>query len=201
MSNLKLTMRVRKMILLALATALLINISKTAEAREDWAITFFGAVQATGDMGGSLVSPDFDKDYSFEALALSRKIHSLTKNIDLEVEGQVLKHMGNQYHEEFNVFLIGRWLTFPWNKYIYTTFAAGNGLSYSTLTAKLEERMYGEKTAHLLNGMMFEWTFDLPHYFGWSLVWRFHHRSGAFGLFDGVYGAANAMGIGLKYRF
>lgn len=201
MRNVKLTMRVRKTILVALAAVLMINIPKTAEAREDWAITLFGAVQATGDMGGTFVSPDFDKDYSFWALALSRKIHPLTEDIDIEVEGQVLKHMGKQYHEEVNVFLVGRWLTFPWNSYINTTLAIGNGLSYSIKTAKLEERLYGEKTAQLLNGIMFEGTFDLPSYTGWSLVWRVHHRSGVFGLFDGVYGAANAMGIGLKYRF
>jgi hypothetical protein len=201
MSNPKLTIKVRKMVLLALATALIINVAQTAEAREDWAVTVFGAIQATGDMGETFVSPDFDKDYSFAALAVSRKIHSLTKHIDLEVEGQVLKHMGKQYHEEFNVFLVARWLTFPWNQYIETTFAFGNGLSYGTKTAKLEERLYGEKTANLLDGMMFEWTFDLPDYAGWSLVWRFHHRSGVYGLFDGVHGAANAMGIGLKYRF
>jgi len=201
MSNLKLTIRFRKMILLALATALMINISKTAEAREDWGVTVFGAVQATGDMGRTFVSPDFDKDYWFAALAISRKIYSLTKNIDLEVEGQALQHMGEQHHEEFNALLVARWLTFPWNRYIDTTFAAGNGLSYGTQTAKLEERLYGEKTAQLLNCIMFEWTFALPENPRWSLVWRVHHRSGVFGLFDGVYGAANAMGIGLKYLF
>jgi hypothetical protein len=109
--------------------------------------------------------------------------------------------MGKQYHEEFDLLLVARWLTFPWNSYIETTFAVGNGLSYSSEKATLEERLYGEKTSNLVNGMMFEWTFDVPYYPGWSLVWRFHHRSGIYGLYDGVSGAANAMGIGLKYRF
>jgi hypothetical protein len=192
------------MALLALVVAFILIIAQAAEAadtREDWAITIFGGIQATGDMGGTMVSPNFDKDYTFAALAVSRKIYSLTKYIDLEVEGQALKHMGKQYQEEFNLFLVARWLTFPWNKYINTTFAFGDGLSYSPETAKLEELLYKEKTAHLLNGIMFEWTFDVPGYTGWSFVWRFHHRSGAFGLFEGVYGAANSMGIGLKYRF
>jgi hypothetical protein len=201
MNKRQLMIGVRKMILPALVTALIVSVVQKAEAREDWGITLFGAVQATGDMGNSMVAPDFEKEYSFAALGLSRKVYSLTTYIDLEVEGLVLKHMGKQYHEEFDLLLVARWLTFPWNRYIETTFAVGNGLSYSTEKATLEERLYGEKTSNLVNGMMFEWTFDVPSYQGWSLVWRFHHRSGVYGLYDGVRGAANAMGIGLKYRF
>jgi len=28
-----------------------------------------------------------------------------------------------------------------------------------------------------------------------------HHRSGALGLFSGVHGASNAVGLGVKFRF
>jgi hypothetical protein len=190
-----------KMILLAMGTVLIVITAQIAEAREDWAVTLFGAVQETRDLGGAIVSPNFDKEYSFAALGVSRKVYSLTKHIDLEVEGLALKHMGKQYHEEFALLLVARWLTFPWNRYIETTFAIGEGLSYNTEKATFEERLHGEKTSNLVNGMTFEWTFDVPYYPGWSLVWRLHHRSGVYGLYDGVHGASNAMGIGLKYRF
>jgi hypothetical protein len=44
-------------------------------------------------------------------------------------------------------------------------------------------------------------TFALPNTPKWNLVFRLHHRSGIFGLFDGIEGASNAFGIGLKYKF
>ena len=201
MNKRQLVIGVRKMILLALGTVLIVGMAQRAEAREDWGITLFGGVQTTNDMGQTLVSPDFDKEYTFAALGVSRRVYSLDKYLDLEVEGAVLKHMGKQYQEEFALLLVARWLIFPWNKYIETTFAVGEGLSYNSQSATLEERLYGEKTSNLVNGMMFEWTFDVPTYPGWSLVWRLHHRSGVYGLYDGVRGAANAMGLGLKYRF
>ena len=48
---------------------------------------------------------------------------------------------------------------------------------------------------------MFEFDFFLPDHPRFGLVTRLHHRSGAFGLFDGVHDAANAVGFGLRYRF
>ena len=108
--------------------------------------------------------------------------------------------MGDQHNWEFNGLLALRCLTFPWNKYINTTFAVGDGLSYATSTPKFEEQQH-ENTSLLLNYTMFELTFALPESPRWNLVWRVHHRSGIFGLFDEMSGASNALGVGLKYKF
>jgi len=183
-----------------LAVAFVLVFPQTLEAKEDWAVTVYGASQLRGDIWETFYSPDFDTSYYFMALAVSRKIYSFTKHLDLELEGQGVKHMGDQHHWEFNGLFTLRWLTFPWNKYIITTFAVGDGLSYATRTPKLEEEIHG-KTSLFLNYLMVELTFALPEFPQWSLVWRVHHRSGIFGFFEGVEGASNALGVGLKYNW
>ena len=190
----------RKQLLPILAVAFVLFFPQTSEAKEDWAVTVYGASQLRGDIWSTFYSPDFDTSYYFLALAVSRKVYSFSKHLDLELEGQGVKHMGGQHHWEFNGLFALRWLTFPWNKYIDTTLAIGDGLSYAARTPKIEEEIH-ENTSQLLSYLMLEMTFALPKTPKWNLVFRLHHRSGIFGLFDGIEGASNAFGIGLKYKF
>lgn len=184
-----------------LAMAFVLVFPHTSDAREDWAVTVYGASQLRGNIWSTFYAPDFEPSYYFIALAVSRKIHSFSKNLDLEMEGQGVKHLGNQHHWEFNGLFALRWLTFPWNKYLDTTIAIGDGLSYATRTPKLEKELHSDNTSLLLNYLMLELTFGLPKTPQWNLVVRLHHRSGIFGIFDGVEGASNALGMGLKYKF
>jgi hypothetical protein len=174
---------------------------QTSDARDNWAVTVYGASQLGGDFWSTFYSPDFEPSYYFIALAVSRKMYSFSKHLDLELEGQGVKHMGDQHHWEFNGLFTLRWLTFPWNKYIDTTIAIGDGLSYATRTPKLEEDLHGDNTSLLLNYLMLELTFALPETPKWSLAVRLHHRSGVLGIFNDVEGASNALGMGLKYKF
>ena len=187
MRNTALTLKVPNMLLLMLALVLILVSLKTSEAKENWAVILYGAYQIRNDIWSQFYSPDFDTSYYFLALAVSRKIHSLTKHIDLELEGQSVKHMGDQHHWEFNGLLTARWMTFPWNKYVDTTFAIGDGLSHATRTPKHEAQLH-EKTSQLLDYLMVEMTFALPEVPRWSLVLRVHHRSGIYGIFNGVEG-------------
>jgi hypothetical protein len=149
----------------------------------------------------SLLNSGFADSY-LAALALAKRLASYREKIDLEVEGQAVKHFGDQYHWEFNGLAAIRWLPFPWDNTIDTSFASGAGLSYATETPEWEEERRGEgQTQKLLTYLMLELTFSLPQTPNWYLVTRIHHRSGAFGLFNGVTGASNAWGFGIKYRF
>jgi hypothetical protein len=79
------------------------------------------------------------------------------------VEGQAVKHSGDQDHWEFNGLAPIRWLTFPWHKYIDTSLASGAGLSYTTQTPKVELRRRGDdQSAKLLTYLMIELAFTLP---------------------------------------
>lgn len=157
--------------------------------------------------------------------------------LSLEAEGQFVKHWGYEQfscscpacgnpgwdwaeghsyetqnsgyhtHEEYNALLILRWLKFPWNRYLVTSFAFGDGLSYATKEPPIEMDQHNKnhgienETSQLLNYMLFELAFALPQYQKFNVIFRIHHRSGIFGLFNGVSGGSNFVGAGMKYNF
>lgn len=117
------------------------------------------------------------------------------------------QNSGYHTHEEYNALLILRWLEFPWNRYLVTSFAFGDGLSYATKEPPIEMNQHNKnhgtenETSKLLNYMLFELAFALPQYQQFNVVLRIHHRSGIFGLINGVSGGSNFIGAGVKYYF
>lgn len=149
------------------------------------------------------------------AFSLTRELFSvgeLTKvgwldPLKLEVEGVVDYHWGNwplgKHHQEF-VELIGsfnlRWHRFPWNNTVLTTMAIGDGVSYTPVIPTYEIHLNNSST-YALNYLMFDVTFAHPKYPQLALLLRWHHRSGIFGLIDGVTGGSDFFTVGLKYTF
>ena len=134
-------------------------------AFHDWSVSLYGA-RLSGDTLIDMIdsSATYDDSYFLPA-ALSRNIGTLAAYIDFEVEGQVVQHFGDQRHQEFNVLIAGRWLPFPWDKYLDTSFAIGNGVSYATKIPEIEAREH-KNTSRFLNYMMYELAFALPDYPG-----------------------------------
>jgi hypothetical protein len=189
-------------ILIILLVSFLIPLSfaHSEEARERH-ITVYGAVMTDGALPETaFLSARFDREYRFATVAVGKKMGNLFDRIDFELEGQIVKHITGQHHWEFNALVVARWLRFPWNDIIKTSFAVGEGLSLATETSVFEEKYHGEETNPFLNYLMFEFDFALPQNPRWSLVTRLHHRSGVYGLFKGVDGASNALGLGLRYQ-
>lgn len=119
-----------------------------------------------------------------------------------EWELQGAKHWGDQDNEELNALILVRWRQFPWNEVLRTSVAVGDGLSWASEIPALERAFHDEgESTQLLNYLLFEWTFGLPDVPEWDLALRIHHRSGIFGLFDGVTGGSNVLGLGLRYGF
>jgi hypothetical protein len=173
--------------------------SDVAQANEDWSITVYNAVLTAWDLETVVkFEAEFEEDYQLWALAVAKKVGSFTEHINIEIEGQIVQHTGEQDYMEFNGLGVARWLTFPWNRYLATSFAAGTGVSYGTELSEIEVRKSSNANrwaAYLL----FELAFSLPRVPAWSLVGRLHHRSDGLGLFDAA--GYNAVGLGVKYRF
>jgi len=169
-------------------------------AQNDWALTFYGGKLSGDSLYQTWTFREHLEDSYFLDLGLSKRFALTGKYISWEVEGNLAKHFGQQHQFEVNALIAGRWLLFPWNKYIYTTFAVGEGLSLALGDPEFEEKHYQE-TSRFLNYMMYEFTFSLPHVPQWALVTRIHHRSGMFGVFNGVTGASNGVAIGIRYLF
>ncbi len=144
-----------------------------------------------------------DREYAdsyVAALAVGKGLASYKHYLRLESEGQAMKHWGYQDHFEFNAMLVLRWLAFPWDRYVDTSFALGEGFSYATDDPELEVEKH-DRTARLLNYLMFEIAVTAPRQPQWTMFVRIHHRSGVFGVFDGVSGGSNVVGAGFRYSF
>jgi hypothetical protein len=161
-----------------------------------WAVTLFGG-PVTKDTTGKVFSLSAHYEDSYLGVgALSWQFAGLGRHLRFEVEGQVAKHFGEQDHWELNALVIGRWVTFPWNAYLGTTVAVGEGVSYATEIPKLEKK---PGASQWLNYLLFEFTFALPAHPEWGLVVRVHHRSGFYS--ELAPNSSNAVALGIKYRF
>jgi hypothetical protein len=120
--------------------------------------------------------------------------------IALELEGQVGAHHGRQDHQEINFAFTLRWLPFPWDRFVDTSFAVGNGLSYATADPIIEaENADNGRTAQWLYYILAEWAFGLDG--NWELFWRIHHRSGVYGRMADNNAGSNFVGLGLRLRY
>lgn len=167
-----------------------------AAAEPQWGATLYGARLTINSFGDTLFGEARYGDSHLVGLGLSRKIGAYKDLVGFEVEGQAVKHFGDQDHEEFNALIVARWLAFPWDRYLDTSFAVGEGISYATAEPALED-----KGQQWLNYILLELAFAAPSLPQWEAVVRVHHRSGVFGLYNGVRDASNALGFGLRYRF
>ena len=119
-----------------------------------------------------------------------------------EWEGQLTKHAGQQTNWELNGLVTGRWMRYPWSEWVRTSAAVGNGLSWASEIPDVEESSHTNTGAsQLLYYILLELTAGVPKWKHWDAVLRIHHRSGVFGLFDGVDGGSNIICGGLKFSF
>lgn len=171
------------------------------EPEQQWAATLYGAFLTGNSLEDvASLSAEYENSATLLVLALARQFASPNEDLRLEWEGQLVQHMGDQKHQEINALATVRWLTLPWDKQFDTSAAFGIGLSYATDVPELEQQNH-KNTAKLLAYLLFEVEVAPESWDNYSLVLRTHHRSGAFGLFNHVHGASNAVGLGVKYRF
>lgn len=150
----------------------------------------------------ALFKPLDFQDATLVAVAYGQVFAEPSRHLRWELEGNVAQWFGDQDHQEINGLVILRWLTFPWNRFLPTTFGFGNGLSYATSPPDLEEAFHPDTgTSQLLYHIAVEFSFALPRAKHWSMILRVHHRSGVFGLFDDVDGGSNVLCLGLRYSW
>ncbi len=164
-----------------------------------WFLTVYGGPSAQPDLEHTLLfNMRFEDDTYIAVGALAREFWRYKNWISFEVEGQVGKYFGNEHQWQFSGLMIARWHLFPWQKYLDTSFAVGDGLSFNTEISKIEKED-DENAGKWLNYLMFELTLGLPQYSRWDLVYRIHHRSSIREIIGA--GASNFVTFGIKYSF
>jgi hypothetical protein len=170
---------------------------------DEWTATVYGARISSERTWQHVLKDPLSDDYTNSYLitgALSRPYARLwNDSVQLEAEGQVTYHFGDQHLLELNaVPVVIQWNRFPWNRWLATSASFGLGLSYATERPPVEIALEGESHQWLVY-----WMLDLtagPPDAQWAVTLRLHHRSVAFGLM-GENGGMNAVGIGASYRF
>ncbi|MCP1726187.1 hypothetical protein J2T60_000152 [Natronospira proteinivora] len=170
----------------------------------DWSVGAYWAKNSPDRLIDILRSLDPEMRASYlNALVLNRQWHE-GDWLRWEWEAQLVRHHGMQNHWESNAVLVARWMHFPWDQWVDTRFALGQGLSYAVEVPPLEPRSDPEdgESARWLNYLLLELELAPPRPEArWSSFIRVHHRSGVFGTFSGVEGGSNFIGLGLRYRF
>jgi hypothetical protein len=142
------------------------------------------------------------KNSYVHVFSVGKEIGGFKDKIGMEIEGQLGWHSGVQDHCEFNLSYTLRWLPFFWDRYLDTSFAFGNGVSYATSEPELEIRESNDKeTNQWLYYILVELAFAVPNYEQYDFFVRIHHRSSVFGAISGIVAGSNFVGAGLRYRF
>jgi len=158
------------------------------------------AGRLTSDMvGAELLPPDKFKDRFMVGLAWDRELGRYGDWFSLELEPLLIQHFGRQEFLELGASLILRWRRFPWNHLLPTTFALGEGLSYTTSINQAEEHGDAQPINNLLNLIVAELAFRLPHTSASWVFLRLHHRSPVFKLL-GDNAESNYMLLGVRWE-
>jgi hypothetical protein len=167
--------------------------------RYKWFLTAYAGAHAQDDFQDVVTfQPTFHDNAYLVDVALARELWHYNKYLSLELEGQVAKHFNKDNQWEFVGVLIGRWHYFPWDRYVDTSFAIGDGISYYTHVSEVEKED-DEDAQGALNYLLLELALGLPKYPRWDLVLRLHHRSSVFGLVGAA--GSNFVCGGIKLAF
>ena len=182
---------------------LVILIAEKSAADDEYLLSFYGG-QVSDTQFNAIVRGILDyKDYYLVALALGKEVAVYKDKVGIEIEGQIVKHIHGSEHWEFNPVFTLRWLNFPWDDTLDTSFGWGNGLSFATEPPEFEvrESSHGERTSQVLYYFMVEWVAAFPNMSHWSVFSRIHHRSSVFGIIDGLMAGSNYVTFGVRYHF
>lgn len=133
------------------------------------------------------------------AVILARDLGTWPGPVAWEGELHAVRHWGRQSLWESNLALTVRWNHFPWDDWVDTSAAFGQGVSFASRRPPLEQKD-DDATRRVLHYMHVELAFSPPDNQRLSVVARLHHRSGMFGVY-GVSGGSNFLTTGLRYRF
>lgn len=175
-----------------------------------WAVTAWGGQMIDSNFGDTFLFNGRLREEYLLGVSMQKRIWRAGP-FALELEADLFGHQafrqqGGEFNQSvpnadtpeqlFGEAIIGlgaRLWVQPW-----LSFGFVEGISYNTSVSNYE-RTYRENFSQLLNYLAFELEASVSDQL--SMVGRIHHRSGAFGTYNGVKEGSNAYLLGLRYRF
>ena len=169
----------------------------------------------TSSLQNILIDWTSEKDIdstSFVGVSYERFIKRET-NYDLGIQGSIFKFDDKGYGSnpyELNAGIKGTWKKFPWSKYVGTKLYVVEGISYVNEIPYMERKnleFENKPTSKFLNYLEFGFSVDLKDVTtvnfldGTYLGIGISHRSGVFGLYNGVKGGSNYVTYFLEKEF
>jgi len=174
------------------------------DERPPWAVSLSVGVSSPDDFTSIFTAPwntSFE-DTGIIAAAGSRKLVELDENTWIDVELGLARRVGGSDHWEISGLAFLRWDGVPWKEWLYTSFGVGVGPSFATGVWETERKKSGNgKGSRTLNMLVPEIALALPDEPNKQLVFKLHHRSGIFGLINGVSGGSTFVTVGGRVRF
>lgn len=174
----------------------------------DCAVAIYGGTYVDDSMDEVLVTApetpftwDYDTDDRLLAATVSRRAAEW-RRLAFEPEAGVAQRFGRQSATEVWGAVFARYHGFPWDGTVLTTVAVSAGLNWASEITEVErERARDGEGAQWLFYFSPEVTFALPNHPEVELMFRFHHRSGVFGLVSDAWGGSHYGTVGLRLRF
>ena len=172
-----------------------------------WSATLFlGSSVADGYLRELIIEPWKGSwgDDSLAGGAVQYRLARFWRFFTLDLEGGAMYRFGDTEGGEFWGAVYLRYDGFPWSNYLYTTVGLSMGPNYVTRLPQVErgtDARPEEHQSHWLNFFSPEITFALPDHPQYEVALRYMHRSGMFGLYNGVWEGANSFVVGFRYRF
>jgi len=164
---------------------------------EDFASPSFSLQRVHGPSGGNI--------YTFTATRLLGHLkweiggHTFTPQLEVPLTLEVVDENSRAPFLDFNASFAVRWIDFPWNEYVSTSFAMGVGLSYSSQVYLADiERHPDEDRSKMKINFPIQLTLALPEYPQHQFLIFVAHQSGGH-MFDE--GGVNSLGFGYRRGF
>lgn len=156
-----------------------------------------GLDRAVGDAGGQNYS--LTLNWTAHRFGIPFRNGTLKPQFEPYLTLTLVDENGSSLFPDYNGGVGFRWVDFPWNKWLKTTFYMGIGLSYSSQVYAIDrERHPDEDRSHLKFDWPIQFTFALPRWPEHQLVLFNDHQSGGH-IFDK--GGVNSVGIGYRFEF
>ncbi|MBW6397631.1 hypothetical protein KPL78_07240 [Roseomonas sp. HJA6] len=177
-----------------------------ADSRPWSATLFVGSSVADGKLRDLMVAP-WSGSWGDDTLlsgAVQYRLGRFWRFFTVDLEAGSAYRFGDTEGGEFWGAVYLRYDGFPWSNYVYTTLGLSMGPDFVTRLPQVERGTdaYPEQNQSAwLNFFSPEITFALPDYPQYEVAFRYMHRSGMFGLYNGVWEGANSFVVGFRYRF
>lgn len=181
----------------ALVAAIIFATTVQAADRRPWAYVYGGPATPVPLVEILKVSAPTLDPYGTLVLGTGLPLGSWGPALEWEVDANVSK-----YFERGDAWALAggpmlRWLETPWHRVIPGSVAMGIGLSWASAVPRSESD-HLTQTTRLLLYLAMEFDFAVFPDQTWRVLLRVHHRSGIFGIFEGVVGGSDYLCLGLK---